>query len=543
MVALSGWTAAQAADDLLALLPKQTLGLVVVNRLAQTDAKVVSLGTTVQLPAPSFLSVLKMQAGISAGLDEKEAAVVVAVGGEELDDEVAVLLYVPVTDYQQFIQQLQPKEVQAGLSRVELWKSPFLVRQVKNYAVFGELGQRELLAEGLSNTAAPDELLAWAQFLRQNDLSAALTHRGLQVVIARLQQYFNNIKEMLDDAPAAMKPAQATVDMYLRLLPTIEREVQGLAGGLSAEKSGTLRLELRGRLNPAGWLAPQVAACGPAPGDLLAGLPAKPFVFAAGGSVPQPLVQGLLSSLKGARSAAVMMAAIDTDTPLCRDLIGVVRADDPQEDLRGSLKAISALMDNRNDAPIKSYHLDDAKIQDHDALRLTFTIPRTQQLVQGFDELLDKLVGTGGRIVTYLIAADRQHLVFACQAKKELLQQACDALKPDQPGLSADAQAAQTAALLPRNPLAVAYFSPPGAITVVNRFLTQLPPFRAAPDFPAVPAIGFALTSAPAELQGHLVLPVEVLRAIRGYTLQMAAAQAGAQPPAPVAVPKNSNAR
>ena len=52
-------------------------------------------------------------------------------------------------------------------------------------------------------------------------------------------------------------------------------------------------------------------------------------------------------------------------------------------------------MDNRNDAPIKSYHLDDAKIQDHDALRLTFTIPRTQQLVQGFDELLDKLVGTG----------------------------------------------------------------------------------------------------------------------------------------------------
>ena len=96
----------------------------------------------------SFLSVLKMQAGISAGLDEKEAAVVVAVGGEELDDEVAVLLYVPVTDYQQFIQQLQPKEVQAGLSRVELWKSPFLVRQVKNYAVFGELGQRSCWPKG-----------------------------------------------------------------------------------------------------------------------------------------------------------------------------------------------------------------------------------------------------------------------------------------------------------------------------------------------------------------------------------------------------------
>jgi hypothetical protein len=351
---------------------------------------------------------------------------------------------------------------------------------------------------------------------------------------------------MLDDAPVEMKPAQATVDMYLRLLPALEREVQAVAAGLSVENGGTLRLTTRGRLNPAGRLAALVADSGTSRGNLLSGLPAKPFVFAAGASLPQQFFQNMMQSLggiaehppalaapiakggqkildgsrtsvKGAHSVALMMAAIGADTPVCRDFIGVVRTDDPQEDLHSSLKTVGTLLDGNKDTTIKSYHLDNARILDRDAICLTFTIPRNQQSMLGLDAMLEKFVGAGGRIVAYLIAADQQHLVFGCQAKNELLQQALDALQPSDKGFSANAQVAQTAALLPRNPLAIAYVSPQGAITLANRFLTQLPPFRAAPEFPASPAIGFALTTAPGELHGQLVLPVEVLRGIRGY--------------------------
>ena len=60
----------RAADDVLGVIPDGSLGFVLINQLAQTDAKAVELGRRMQLPVPSLLAMLKLSTGALQGLDE-----------------------------------------------------------------------------------------------------------------------------------------------------------------------------------------------------------------------------------------------------------------------------------------------------------------------------------------------------------------------------------------------------------------------------------------------------------------------------------------
>ena len=83
--------------------------------------------------------------------------------------------------------------------------------------------------------------------------------------------------------------------------------------------------------------------------------------------------------------------------------------------------------------------------------------------------------------------------------------------------------------MLPAGAIWVGYLSPQGMITLANRFLTQVPflGWPALADFPETPAIGLALTTAPGEIQGHVVAPLEASRGIYTYHQQLMAPPPG----------------
>jgi tetratricopeptide (TPR) repeat protein len=76
--------------------------------------------------------------------------------------------------------------------------------------------------------------------------------------------------------------------------------------------------------------------------------------------------------------------------------------------------------------------------------------------------------------------------------------------------------------LLPPDAILVAYISPQGTIDFIKRMASVIIPpemkvEQKIPDFPKTPPLGFALTTAPNELQTSLIVPAEVLLAVPKY--------------------------
>jgi hypothetical protein len=95
-------------------------------------------------------------------------------------------------------------------------------------------------------------------------------------------------------------------------------------------------------------------------------------------------------------------------------------------------------------------------------------------------------------------------------------------LKQNKADLTGDAELSKTAALLPPDAPMAAYLSLPGTVEIVKRTVfTLLPPGMLEklniPEFPQTPPLGFAVQTAPNQLQTTLVVPAEVLKAIGKY--------------------------
>jgi hypothetical protein len=138
-----------------------------------------------------------------------------------------------------------------------------------------------------------------------------------------------------------------------------------------------------------------------------------------------------------------------------------------------------------------------------------------------YAQIMKSYFGPGGKMVAWLAPADEHHIVSGFGGK-DSVERAIAAIKKGAPGLAGDAGVAKTAAELPAGAMAVAFLSPAGAIDFVGRIVPAFVPPQAKlelklPEFPQTPPIGFAITTGKDELQTCLVVPGEVLQAIRPY--------------------------
>lgn len=559
---------AQAAENVLGLVPEGALGFAAVSRLGEADAKLQSLGQQLQVPIPSLLAKVKEATGLGKGLDEKGAALLVLLPPPADDPTPPVLLYLPVSDYKEFIAPLQAQADAEGVTQGKVMRGSFLVVQKAGYAVFVDPKRRSSL---LKAVAAPNrvaaELKPLEAWLAENDAAIVIARPGIELLCKKVQEELAKVRRMFaqmgDTNPEfaeQMKPAIAVFGVYESMFKMAEANVQTAALAAKIDPQGNIQLVKRVRALPGGLLAKMMTGVKPAAGDPLAGLPAGEFVMAGGGVLPEGLMEALMnfsvqmmkampqvygmndeelaklmdaskSTVQGLRGMAMSLAVGKDKEPAFSRLSAVMNVDDSAVYLKNYRKYMEIsleLMKNAKQAAMFDMAGTSVKETQIDGLpALEIVMKMNLKNLPGqpgvgapdFGKIMEAMFGAGGSVPAYMVAADK-HTIVVAYTSKDRAAEGLRALKSPQGGLSADPSVAKTAALLLPKAQWVGYWSPKGTIAFVNQMVRSFGPAPNAekiPDFPDSPPIGIAVKAADGEVWGQLVVPAATARGIADY--------------------------
>jgi len=569
-LAVLGATLAQAAENVLAVIPDGALGFAVVNQLAAADAKLQAFGKQIQQPIPSLLATAKQKTGVEKGLDEKGAAVLVMLPprDEEKDGAPVVLLYVPVTDYQQFLAQLKPEDATAELPEVQVMGGPFLVGSRGGYAVFADPKHRDALKKALAAPSRVSQDLAPLQeWLAENDAGIVVTRAGVELLCGKVQQQLRQVRESFskfpDEFKEQMKAAMAVFEIYEKFFKMAEENVQTYAAAVKIDDQGNVFLVERLRSTRGSPLEKALSGVKAPAGDLLVGLPGGPFVAAGGGVMPKGLMEGMIDfsiqimkaapqlyglsdeqagklseisrlSMTGIRGMSMYLGVGKADDPLLSNMVLTVAVEDSAAYLRNYrkyLEAANELMKGAKGAMFSMMGAAEVKeitVDGVSALEVRMGIPKMPQMAgrPDFEKMMETFFGPGGKIGAYLAAADDHTVVMAYTSKESLLE-SLRAVKNAKAGISGDAAVAKTAALLMPKPHWVGYWSPKGTVDFVARFIPKIAPEDAKPEkippFPDTPPVGLAAKATRGEFECQLVAPAATVEAIAKYVEQLRA--------------------
>ncbi|MGA2622004.1 MAG: hypothetical protein ABSF26_30760 [Thermoguttaceae bacterium] len=554
----------RAAEDILKLVPDSALGLVVVNRPADVDAKLQSLGRQVQLPIPGMVTLLKARSGIGAGLDDKGTVALLVLPPKDAPEPTMILL-VPVTDYAKFLAPLEPENPAAAVTEVEMGGQRLVVRNIGGYAAFTDPPHREVLEQVLKVTPeVPAALASWKPWLAANDAAGLIFKPGIERLSAKVQEGIQAMKEHL--AAAGQQPSSgitgqqaksmaAAFDLYAAFFRAAEKEVAAAGLGIQLDNSGAIHVVSRTQMLPGGSWAEFIARIEPGRADMLAGLPDVPFIVAGGGTFSQAAWEAMMkmslhmmesmpdlygvspeqirevssampAMYQGIRGMSMLLGQIEEGSTLFAKTVALMRVDDSEAFLaryEKSARQYSQVLEKINSPVLQPPKIERIEIDGAPALRLTMKVPQplAGQRPPQAEQMMKVIMGPEGKVAACLAPGDK-HTVVLGYGSKDLLRQTIAAVRQGKPGLVASANVAKTAALLPKAAPFVLYQSPRGLVGLVRQVLpAAMPPGiafpLAIPDFPATPPIGLAVTAGPGALQTDLAVPPEVLTAVRQY--------------------------
>ena len=548
---------APAAEDYLTLVPDSAWGCVVVNQPAEVDVKLQALGREMQMPVPGVLALLKMQTGIQEGIDEKGSVVVIMMPPAAEGGKVVPVVLVPVTDYAKFITPLKPEDAAAPITQVKLMNKPYCIRHIGGYAAIVDPQHRDLLEKSLAiSKEVPAAMKPWREWLAARDAAGIILLPGIKKSSAQMQASLNGMKVALGQAGGQGKQAVAAFDMYVKLLQTADKEVSACGFGLQIDKQNTLCLTSRTELIPGGPWATTLAQLPPAKKNLLAGLPNGTFATAGGGVISDALMENMvklafdmmktmpetyglngeqvdklaklsIAPFKGIHSVSMTMGIGPAGTPLYSNTVGIMQVENAAKfiaDYEAYFQEYNPIVKDAKSQMLPPLEIE--KIEENGMPGLKFTM-KTPQAPEGgmpapqFEKMQEAMFGPGGKISFWLVPAD-EHTIFIGYVGKEPMQRALLAAKQGEGGLAAAAGVLQTAARLPADAQMIGYASPQGWVEFFKRTMAAaLPPEMQnqmiIPEFPPTAPIGFALKTAPNELQTSMVVPGEVFKAIGDY--------------------------
>jgi hypothetical protein len=335
----------------------------------------------------------------------------------------------------------------------------------------------------------------------------------------------------------------------------VDQEAELVALGVDLQESGDLVLQVRKRFLPAGQLA-QCLAVPAAPADMLAGLPAERFIF-AGGSQFSPALGNLMMDfsvevMKSApklygiseekaeqmlESAGPMMADMQSiammltvgspgDTIYSR-MVAVMRTGDAAKYMEAYEKYIqefAGLMKGSEGIFSMAMETKPIEIAGCKGVEISMELPK--ELLADAPEaeaMLEKMVGPGGKIRVFIVAADERNIVIGYTNKK-LLRKAIKALGSGE-SLSQDKSVMQAAAKLDAANFGQGYFSPAGLVEFVNDMIQAVAPEEQKgirlPAFPETPPVAWSANAEGATVDAQIVVPGEMIRAGVGYAAQV----------------------
>ena len=239
----------------LKLVPEDALGFVGCQSASDVDKNVGKLAAALQLPMPGPVAMLKMRAGIQAGLDDNGSAVLAFLPREAAADSTGgdaethadAFAFVPVTDYAKFIGQFQPEDATAEITTVTIGGgNPRSATRTPTQCSSSRIARtgwpRCWRRPKASNRSSPRSSPGWP----------STTHRPLSLP-AGLKQMTQQARAGLKKASAAINAsgnpqavcATAAFAMYDSVLEEVGNEVQEVAFGTRVDEGGNMFLDSR----------------------------------------------------------------------------------------------------------------------------------------------------------------------------------------------------------------------------------------------------------------------------------------------------------
>jgi hypothetical protein len=553
-------------------LPADATGFVAVHNLSATSEKIERVTaifkelTPGPLPAP--LALAMGATGIGPGLNEAGDALLAFLPSDEAPFPPHPLLLIPVSDYTALAESLGG-DAAGEICRVTIAGEEVLLAKRGDFAALMNVEHRDQFEKLLAATpAAPAELAPLAEWLATTDVFAGLTRSGVErlTALGRRQaadwrQYAEANADKPDAAPQ-LQQIKKSMQIYDLVFEFLGAEISAGAIGLSIDDSANVKLAKRILLKKAGVLA-SLNNAKPLAKSPLSGFAAAPFVFAGGGPIPpgfdkayaglmrrfaeqlpnesgykvfnptdwEKFEQSYLEKFQGLTSMSVILFTGEKDEGLLTDFYSISDTTDSQAYLRAyrsSIELDNELMKSADNELSFPAELSEAEIAGKPALAALSDVAgvAADPNVPGVESMIKTAFGPDGKLHAYAVAADADTAVVGWATQQQMAEAVKFALSGDK-SLADESSLLATSKLL--NPAApwTAFISPVGAVAWAARgaqtWAAAFGGDLSVPPFPATPPIGLSLNLIDGQLQGELVLPVDLLKGIAEYALKFQA--------------------
>ena len=559
-------SSAQARESVLTAIPSDAISFAVVHNLADTSRSVSELAKLVQAPTPDLLSLAKAASGLQKGIDEQGDIALVLTS---VDPVPKVVILVPVANFAEFFAALGVAEPASGAVEIQLGGASKYVGRKGIYAALSTAADHDALDQLLASTSSLAADASLATWLDTNKVSAVVTARGVQQLAPKLVSGIRMAQAQVHQLPGAQGQSAAdALDMYVDLLAAAEPEVAQLGIGLRIDSAKTVDLVKRVQFTPGGACALWATNIKPAEENVLAGLPAEPFVVAMGGATPQGVtakfmrfslqamqqnpaikltpeqvekyMQLTTETMRNARYMRMLLGVAEPGTGLYGNTLMVMTVDDSKSYLDQYEKSLAAIREFNQETKIPLMPEPTSqriKLGEMEVLEVSMAMPDMAPLTPpgapDMQKTMQMLVGPDGKLKLYAAPAD-DHTVVMAYTSLEHLKAAIDFYKSKQPGLSSEAGVAKVAAMLPAGSQMIAYVSLSGATNVARQFAANVPGAHTTviPEFPDSPPIGMAAKVTTEGIEGHFVVTAETLGTIGDIVAKIRGAAPGpAAPP------------
>jgi hypothetical protein len=128
------------------------------------------------------LELAKARLGIEKGIDEKGSLAMAVVPGDGPNDDPIPLLFVPTTDYDALIKQLNPEKEVNGITTINIDGDRSIVGRKGNFAVLSaSSGATKALRAALdAKSSVADGLKPMQAWVNEADTSAIVTPTGIK---------------------------------------------------------------------------------------------------------------------------------------------------------------------------------------------------------------------------------------------------------------------------------------------------------------------------------------------------------------------------
>lgn len=557
-------TAPALADDaVLKVIPKNSMAFAVVNGLEKADQVCKELGEATQMPIPSPAMLLKQASGLSDSLDmDGDMAAVLFSPEGKTQGPPPVIVILPVKDFDKMISEFDAEKVSDTIQKVTVNGMELVVASKEGYALLTQATDQDALEALLAaKESIVEEMKPWADWAAKNTVYGVLTNYGIKVSMKEGIESLEGTLESFDqfgESSPQLDQIKKSLGLYLLAMKGIRDNANQLGAGLSKAESGAIKLSTRCDVTPEGGLAKMLEEVKALPADPMSTLPAGPFVFAAGGPIPQKAMVMLMEFFKGMSGTQMGLSAEQNEkmTQLSIDAMKAMIGESfilgaPGTDTKSLMDtAAVAMWVEDADAYLASYQEQIKKMNALFAEADTFamkmeaketTIDGNKVIVVTNDlsglldlpefapvaEFSKSLYGENMTITAYIVKVS-DTLLVSVMGDESKLAKAIEVAKTKSGSLAEESSVKDVAAMLPSDAQWIVYWSPDGTVDLVNWIITKLPEsmtenmtMKSLPDFIESPPVGIAVKIEKNTVEKTLVFPPDTIRGMVMFFMQL----------------------